>query len=64
MRIEGGKIYVAQDPDFAIDDRNYEETSIQQIQRSPMANMQSLANFQGFIDANIKTFVYTNADAT
>ena len=58
VRKEGGKKYVAQDPDFALNDtRTYNETSAQQIQRSPMANMHSFANFQGFINANMKTFV-------
>ena len=52
-----------QDPAFAIDDTTYEEASIQQLQRSPMASIHSFANFQGFIDANIKTLVHANEDA-
>ena len=53
-------MYVAQDPYLALDNSTYDETSAQQIQRSPMANTHSFANFQGFVAANIKTFVHTS----
>ena len=55
-------MYVAQDPDLALDDSTYDETSAQQIQQSSMANMHSFANFQGFVDANIKTFVHMDEE--
>ena len=64
VRKEGEKMYVAQDPYLALDNSTYDETSAQQIQQSSMANMHSFANFQGFINANMKTFVWTDEDAT
>ena len=65
VRKEGETLYVAQDPDLALDNSTYDETSAQQIQQSPMANMHSFVNFQGFVVANIKkTFVRTDEDAT
>ena len=55
-------MYVAQNPDLALDDSTYYETSTQKIQQSPMANTHSFVNFQGFVAANIKTFVRTDED--
>ena len=43
---------------------SYDETSVQQLQRSPMVNTHLFANFQGFIDANMQTFVRTDEDTT
>ena len=63
VRIEGETLYVAQDPDLALDDSTYNETSTQRIQQSPMANAHLFANFQGFVAANIKTFLRTDEDA-
>ena len=63
VRKEGEKLYVAQDPDLALGDSTCNETSAQQMQQSPMANTHSFANFQGLVDANIKTFVRTDEDA-
>ena len=36
----------------------------QAYKESPMANTHSFANFQGFVAANIKTFVRTDENAT
>ena len=53
--------YVMQDPTSPIRERTYK--NIQQPQWSPMAVTRLFANFQGFVDANIKTFLHMHKNA-